>query len=257
MFKQFFAADDGTGGGGGEFIQMKDPTTGATVNVPKNLEDFIGKIASYNRRKAIEKKNEEIENLNSRIDELTVENESLRKRGGALNPDIEQLKANHEKIVNELKAKLEAKEKIGTAWRSKFEETKITNDLLQALPTSDLFNVEDTLEKLRRKGNARLVEQLDAMTGEGTGNFRTVLTLSIPDESGAYKQVELSPPEAVKQFLSLDENKFHLKNKLTPGGGSQVGSLSGGGLNIMSEEQWLQLPPKEQAAFVNNGGIIK
>jgi len=219
---RIFYAAEGLGGGGEgkpEYIEVKDPVDGTPVMVPKNLEGFIGKVAKYARKAGEAKKQEEIDALKEKIEDYEVELTEAKKKTGSVPKEIENIKAEYEKSIKALTEKIAETEKSVDLYKNKFYDTKISNDLFSVLPANDLHNPAQTMDLLRQKGNARLVEKTDMATGRGTGEFETVLTLKIKDAAGNLKDVDFSPKDAIAQFLAMDENSFHLKNKLAPGGG--------------------------------------
>jgi hypothetical protein len=242
IMRLFLVADDGSGEGGGiVYVKMKDPyDSSVEVDVPKHLEGFIGHVASFNRKKAAEKASSDLDDLKMKIEDMTLELNDAKKKGGSGSKEVENLKAEHEKSVKALMEKHAETEKLVETFRNKFNETKIHNDLFSVMPVNDLFSPVQTMDLLRQKGNARLIEKIDIATGKGTGEYETVLTLNVKDSAGNIKQADYSPKDAVKAFLSMEENAFHLKNKLAPGGGTN-GSRQGESTGVLGDNLQSQL----------------
>lgn len=253
----YMMADPNSGGAGSDMVEMKDPITLESVMVPKALEAFIGKIASYNRREGAKRKQDEIDALQTTIDNLTVDLEFAKKGRGKESEVIEKLKDTHATQLKELSGKIEQLIKENDKYKSMFEDERIRNDIMAALPLDQLFNPDDTLEKIRKKGNARLQQREDAVTGEKKDIFDTVLTITVIDENKNSKQIVLPPKEAVQKFLAMDENKYHLKNKLYPGGSSQAGNFYAGGSKELTSDQFNSMNAQERVSFIESGGVVK
>jgi hypothetical protein len=221
FIKTFYGADDAGASGGVAYIKIKNPIDGIEYDVPKTLEVLIGGIAAWNRKQGADKKQAEIDALKVNIEDLTLEVTEAKKKGGNVPKEIEALTEQHKKSITALTEEKENALKVAEGFKSKFENTKIDNELYSALPVSKLHNPNETKETLRRMGAARLEERIDPLTGKGTGEFNTVLTLNVKDASGNVKQQTLSPTDAVKAFSQMEEYKFHFNNTLSPGGGGR------------------------------------
>lgn len=247
-FNQFFNADDGAGAGGGDFVEMKNPFTGEPVKVPRYLESFIGAVASFNRKGAAEKASGEIERLKMELDDAKIQAAEAGKTKG-LDKQVEQMKAEHEKAIKAVSEQAQKFEQEAGAWRGKYEDTRISNDLFSALPAAELHNPAQTMATIRALGKPRLVEKFD-INGSGTGLYETVLEMD-----GA----ALPAKEYITKFFSADENKFHLKNKLAPGGGTTAGNqmnTNGGGGKAITRAEFDKMNAAERSDAIKNGATI-
>jgi hypothetical protein len=256
-FRQFFNPD---GAEGGEYVSMVDPKTQQPVQVPKTLEAFIGHVASINRKDERRKMEDEKTELSEQFGELKKENEDLRAKlkSGDSTKQIETIKGEYEKTLKDQMSVIEKTKGEVDAWRVRYEQSSIDNDLNDALSGFVLNNSQQTKATLKLLGNARYVEKRDLATGQGTGQFNTVLTIPVIDKDGKIIQEDLTAADAVKKFFAQKDNAFHLKNTLAPGGGTAPGGNVGGqGKSGISEEEFNRLNPKDRAAFMDGGGTIK
>jgi hypothetical protein len=228
----FYMADGSDAGGAANddnTVIMTDPITQQPVKVPKELETFIGHVATSNRKGGKAAVKNDLDAANDQVDELKAELADLRtkiKNAGAGDKQVEAQKAEYEKIIAEMKKATEKTKSEAESWRAQFEEHKIMNDINAALTGYDLYNPQQTIDLIRAQGRAKLTEKIDLATGAGTGQYETKLTLNLPDESGAMRPVELGAGDAIKKFFAVEGNAFHLKNKLNPGGGSTGSNLN-------------------------------
>lgn len=256
----FYAADGADGGGGeGEgdnFVVMTDPLTQQPVKIPKELESFIGHVATSNRKAGKASIKNDLEGVNEQLEEAKAELLDLRgkmKNAGAGDKQVENIKAEYEKMIGDLKKNNDTKSAEADKWRSQFEEYKVLSDINSALSGYDLFNAQQTVDLIRTQGKAKLHEKIDLATGAGTGQFETKLTLTLPDESGAMRPVELGAGDAIKKFFAVESNAFHLKNKLTPGGGSTGSNLNNGGVGKITRGAFDRMTPIQKEQTIKQG----
>jgi hypothetical protein len=261
MIKQFnsiYYGVDGDNGGGDvdNYVVMTDPFTQQPVKVPKELESFIGHVATSNRKAGKSAIKNDLDTVNEQLEETKAEVMDLRgklKNAGSGDKQIENIKAEYEKMIDELKKGGETKASEADKWRSQFEEYKVLNDINAALSGYDLFNAQQTVDLIRTQGKAKLHEKIDLATGAGTGQFETKLVLNLPDESGAMTPVELGASDAIKKFFALENNAFHLKNKLTPGGGSTGSNLNNGGVGKVTRGAFDSMTPIQKEQTIKMG----
>lgn len=246
--KVMFFGADGTGGGTVEYVEMKNPMSGEPVQVPKSLEPFIGAVAAFNRRGAADKASVEIERLKAELDDAKLAAVEAGKNKG-LDKQLEAMKAEHEKTMKAVADQSARFENESKSWRGKYEDTKINNDLFSVLPSSELHNPGQTMATIRALGKPRLVEKI-GIDGSGTGSFETMLELD---------GTVIPAKDYITKFFSSDENKFHLKNKLSPGGGTTTSGTfnsNGGGGKAIPRAEFDKLDPLQKAAMVKKGASI-
>ncbi len=236
----YYAAESIGGSTAPDYVTMTDPETQASVKVPKELEAFIGHVASSNRRGGKKSANEAMEKIQDELEISKAELKELRdklKAGGDGSKQVENLKAEYDKMLQEKDKHIETLQKDAQTWRGQFEEKVVMTDLMEAMgkSTHEFYNFQQSMELLRLQGKAQPKEIINLTTGQGTGMFETILTLTLPDASGVERPVELKPAEAIEKFFSLDVNKFHIKNKLNPGAGT-MGSNYTGDINNLDQK---------------------
>jgi len=205
---------------------VTDPISNQERQVPEDLQDLIGHIISFNRNKGKEDISPEMNDLRTQIDQMKAslsEHEENKKKDKGKSSEVEELKQEFQTVLDQLNKEKEAIQSQKEQAENRYKDEKIMNDIQEALAKHDVHNRNQLVSIMRTIGQARLKENIDLSTGEKQGTYSTVLTLNFPDESGVVKPMELSAMVAVEKFLSLDENNFHLKNKLSPGGGSSPG----------------------------------
>lgn len=250
MPKNFSVTDDD------DFVTMEDPFTKETVNVPSNLKGFIKNIVAFNKKSGSDKLKAEYEELQGKFDTLNEEYEEAKKKSGGSTKEMETLKAEHEKALKKLNTKLEETERRAGDNESRYFDSRMDSELFSKLPVSDFHNASDAKEKIKR--NAHWVERTNPATGEKTGDKDLVVTLQVKDKEGKIKMVDFSPEDGIKHFMSIDENKYLLKNKLAPGSGSTEPG-NGQGIRIdqslaqMSRVEYNKLNPFDQAKVMSEG----
>lgn len=254
----YYGADgtDGGGNDGDNYVIMTDPQTQQPVKVPKELESFIGHVASSNRKAGKATIKNDLDAMNEQLEEAKAELLDLRgkiKNAGAGDKQLDAVKSEYEKIIAKMKTESETKIAEADKWRVQFEEHKILNDINAALSGYDLFNAQQTVDLIRTQGKAKLYEKIDLANGLGTGQFETKLVLTLPDESGAMKPVELGASDAIKKFFAFEQNAFHLKNKLSPGGGSTGSNLNNGGVGKITRGAFDNMTPVQKEQTIKMG----
>jgi len=113
------------------------------------------------------------------------------------------------------------KQRADQGW-TKFFETKQQNDIMKALGKHNVYNAAQAMNILKSDGEVKVVQD------EETKQYKTVIALSLPDESGNLVVQELDPQTAVDKYLALPSSANLLKDNLTPGSGtSQTGGSKG------------------------------
>lgn len=214
-----------------EFIVMKNPITSEEISVPKNLQPYIQDIVRFNKQSGKQTMETENTTLKEQLETLTNQFNEFKETAGKkkAEPEEDVIKKYNE-VIDGLTAKLNQSEEDKQKTLKEYQNQKISNDLHSALAAfeansgSQVHNKNQLVELMKVVNGATLKENIDLSTGTGLGTFETVLNIVQKDESGATRPVELSAIEAVSTFLSMDENSFHLKNKLTAGGGTRNGN---------------------------------
>lgn len=237
-----------------EYVLITDPVTQVATQVPKSLEPFIGHIIQFNKKAGKEPIANENAELKGQIESLQIQlNEVLEKKTkekSKPSEEVEKLKAEMQQVIAELNKKNELASAQADEWKTKhFNQQKI-NDIQSALGSYNLHNRNQLVNIL--SSQAKLKEDIDLGTGEKKGTYKTYLALNLPDEHGQVMPTEMEARTAVEAFLNMEENQFHLKNKLSPGSGSadRDGRTTS---QTMKREQFDQLLPAQRIETVKAG----
>lgn len=215
-----------------DFIVMTNPMTREQVSIPASLQPYVQDVVRFNRKAGSEKLENENINLKAQIEDLTNQFNEFKDTSSKQKPKEldEDVAKKFQDMIDEQNQKIEQLVKDKENSINQYRNEKISNDLFSAMSAfeassgSQIHDKNQLAATLKAMHNAQLVEDIDLSTSEKLGTFQTMLNVNIKDESGNARPVELSANDAVSKFLSMEENSFHLKNKLTPGGGSRNGN---------------------------------
>jgi hypothetical protein len=217
--------DPGQNPGAGEqsLKEIKDPVSGKMVKVPADVESLIGHMVSTTRKKAdedykpildkvskLEGTEGELEDLKSQLEKMRLDSLSAEERAAE----------NAKKVIQEAKKEAEFSKQETGAWKKRFEETTVRNDILSAFAGTKLCNPEQVAILLEREGNARVEEIIDSNSGKPTGRFETRVTLTIEDEKGKKETLDGTPKELFKKWISMEVNSHHVQVDIKPGAGT-------------------------------------
>ena len=246
---------DGSGAGGqssgDDLISIKDPETGEDVQVPKRYENLLNHMVSGTRKNVKRQTKEEYTGLLSKAEERLREKE---KENSDILSQFDELKQStmtvEEKAREQVKTKLnEFQKKVELAtsetekWKGLFMKDKIYNDVYKSFGDIDLCNREQTATLFINEGRAEVREKLTD-TGEATGDYETVLSISITDKDGNSETLTGLPTELFSKWVNQSKNHHHISNNLIPGGGSHSSKrrdLSGIDMSKMSPTEKLKL----------------
>ena len=209
-----------------ETFKFKDPVTNEDVELPKSMETLMGHVISKSR-KDVEGKYKPL------LDELKTKNSDILTKYQTVSSKIEELEMANMSVEEKAKAMMEKdkkkwqtdldteKQRADQGW-TKFFETKQQNDIMKALGKHNVYNAAQAMNILKSDGEVKVVQD------EETKQYKTVIALSLPDESGNLVVQELDPQTAVDKYLALPSSANLLKDNLTPGSGtSQTGGSKG------------------------------
>jgi hypothetical protein len=196
-----------------EIFEFMDPVTRKTVDLPKtidgvDLKSLLGHVISSHRnetKKKIAKLESDVENYRVKAEELESELQEISDKNMT---DDDKRKREEDKLTRQLQ---ELESRADNNWNL-FKQNQIENDLYKAMAGHDLCNAQQTMMLLKSLGSPDIVDE--------EGRYKTVLKMTLPDESGEITEQELEPAEAFKKWISLEENRHLLKNNLRAGGGS-------------------------------------
>jgi hypothetical protein len=222
---QRFAEDGGDDGAGEaepkiEYIDKKDPETGQSFKIPKDLEPIIGHFIS-STRKEVEKRYkpmvEALESEKAEFGDIKAEYEKLKEANMTAE---ERAQANAKRVIEEHERKTKAIVEESEKYRQLFFDTTKRNDIMSAFAGFDLCNPMQTAILLEAEGRARVEEKIDN-DGKPTGFYETRITLNIQNDKGETETIDGTPEELFKRWINLDRNLHHIKNPLNPGAGTR------------------------------------
>ena len=212
-------------GGGGEgepeMVEVSDPVTGQKVQIPKDAEALIGHQLSNERKIAREKIKEEYKPVIEKV-------EKLEKESGVKNEELEKLK--EMQMTEDEKRTKNDRERINQItdltkdrdfWKRQYEEMKKMIDIHESFGDAELFNPGQIAILFSNEGKARIEEIKDSQ-GKATGEFKTFVKISVPDEKGNMIEMEGTPKDLFPKWINLPQNLHHQKNTLVPGGGTRT-----------------------------------
>lgn len=247
--------DNGGGQGGGQpaggeggdgkqqtFVEKVDPVTGKTVKIPAEIESVIGHFVSKTRSEVEAKFKpilEQFENEKTDIETMRSEYEKLKEASMTAE---ERAQENARKKIQEHERTAKEKSEEATKWKGMFEKSTIRNDIFGAFGDAKLCNPGQVATLFQMEGNAFISEVVDN-DGKPTGNFETRVRMVLEDDKGNPEEIEGTPAELFKKWISLERNSHHLVNTVSPGSGSRAGGNRLGGYN---HDQLLKMSPTER-----------
>ena len=227
-----------------EYVEIKDPQTKETVQLPKQFEKLIEHVASFNRHEGKKRIQEDVDGFKTTIEGYETEIKELKKTISDKPDDTKRFAAITDEHTRQMKEKDELIDKVmkeSGDFKSKFFNSKKRTDIYDALVGYEVHNKEQTVDTLLMHGRAELIQRVDAGTGQPTGEHETRLTLPVKDDQGNTTQKEMSARDAVKTFFETPENAFHLKNKMPSGSGSGGSKIQQNGNNSTANETYQKL----------------
>jgi len=248
----FLAPDDGGGSPGGsapegegntqKFVDKIDPVTGKTVKIPAELESVIGHFVSKTRSEVEAKFRPMLEQLESdKTDFETIKSEYEKLKEASMTAE-ERAQENARKKIQEHERTAKEKSEEAMKWKGMFEKSTIKNDIFSSFGDTKLCNPGQTAMIFEMEGQAFMSEVVNN-DGKPTGNFETRVRVLLEDDKGNPEEIEGTPAEVFKKWISLDRNSHHLLNTMSPGSGSRTGGNKTGG---MSQDQLMKLSPTER-----------
>jgi hypothetical protein len=176
-------------------------------------------------RQALESARTDLQALGSKQELTAAQKVTLEKTIDTLTGQLhtkEQLQETAlENLRNETKIKIESLETQSKKWQGQFESSTIASEILKASSQPDkkikAHNNAQILTIL--SPDARLVEQIDEKTKEGTGKFEVRIKLASKDKDGNPTELDLSPAAAVQHLAEQRENANLFEGKGVGGSG--------------------------------------
>lgn len=223
-----------TGGVNNDMIQIKDPQTGSMVDVPKGLESFVNHLVSGTRgvvKRELEDKygtlmgdvETQLKKKESENAEVLSQLEELRE----LNLTADEKAAKKiERKLSDFEKLLETADTEKNNWKEMFFQHKTRADIMSSFGSTSLCNPEQTAFIFLNEGRAEVREIIDN-TGKGTGQYETVMTISITDSDGKVEELIGNPTQLFEKWINQSKNAHHLQNTQQSGGGSHFNGAAG------------------------------
>lgn len=226
--------EDGEGGGKGDpqktmvFVEKIDPVTKKSVRIPSELEPILGHFISSTRNEVEGRFKPMLEKLEGDTSELSQIKEEYEKLKQANMTAEERAQENARRVIDEEKKKAKTAIEERDTWKSRFEKGTIVNDIYKSFGNTQLCNPSQTAMIIENEGKAR-VEEVKTEEGKPTGEFVTIVTLTLQDKNGNPEQVEGPVSALFKRWIELERNAYHVVSQAVPGSGSKGSRMYGGG----------------------------
>jgi len=153
---------------------------------------------------------------------------------------VQQEREETERVAGEAKTAQEALTGERDAWKSRFEESTISNQLTRAStdPSVKAANPDLITQILRPQTSMRPITNDD---GEQTGQFEAVVSFASKDKEGKLQTLEVTPAEAIAKMKEDTAQFGSLFASTQKGGvGTQTpGAPEGGGsIDVTSQEAY-------------------
>ncbi len=209
--------------------------------------------------------NEKYTDLETRYSEL-LENENLGgEQRDKLNEQLEDVRktlrtkdqqAAHEKkqLHEEYESKLVSATKAAEVWESRFRETTIHRELQDAASSNDAYEASQIVSLLRPM--TKLVEVVDEITNEPTGDYNTVIDFPDVDEKEQKIITQRTPTETVQRMKELGHYANLFKSNVVSGvgahpatGGATPGANGQIDVRKLTPEQYAKIRRENPAAL--------
>jgi uncharacterized membrane protein len=229
-----------------------DATAAAAAAAAKSAGDDEGKTFSTNDvnrivqerldrdRKSREAQHKtEYQDLETRYSELLATENLGEEQRSKLNEQLEDVRkknrtkdqqAAHERkqLTDDYDTKLQVATKAAVIWENRFRESSINRALQDAASKNDAYSNDQVLAILRPM--TKLVEVIDEITNEPTGDYNTVIDFPDVDEKGVQIVTQRTPDETVKRMKDIPEHQNLFKSNVVSGVGAHpaTGGISSG-----------------------------
>ena len=218
----------------GTMVEKKDPVSGETIKIPVELDPYIGHLISSTRKNIESQYKPLVEKLEGDTAEFAEVKAELEKLREASMTAEEKAAENARRKIAEHEIATKNAQQQATQWKDMYMNSVVKNDILNSFGDAKLNNPEQVAILMENEGRARVEEVLDS-SGKGTGQYQTIVTLQLTNESTGYlENVEGTPKELFKRWCNEERNLHHIQNSLNPGGNSNPGSRKGGKVDYMS-----------------------
>ncbi len=209
--------------------------------------------------------NEKYTDLETRYSEL-LQNENLgEEQRGKLNEQLEDVRkqlrtkeqqAAHERklLTDDHEIKLTEATKAAEVWESRFRESSIYRALQDAASSNDAYNDSQVVALLRPM--TKLVEEIDEITNDPTGEYRTVIDFTDVDDKGLSVVTQRTPDETVKRMKEIGEYANLFKSNVVSGVGAHpaTGGITPGtngriDVRNLTAEQYSKIRKENPAAL--------
>lgn len=182
----------------------------------------------------------QLEDLKSKTGDKAAYEQQIRELQESLMTKEELAKKKLKEKEEESKNQLESVTKSRDEWQSRFQNTLIQREILDAAQKEGAYDSNIFINLL--KDNTTTTEVLDE-DGKGTGFFKVVVKLNTTDsKDGKNKVLSLNPEEAIKYLKGQPEKYGYLFKGLgTPGTGLTSGNKT------FTEKDLESMSPEEYA----------
>lgn len=222
----------------------------------------------FNDALAVEKRKGEEKNANliKQLETLTKGKSLSEEEKAAAQAQIEALRTEYmtkeqltadqyKKRENELSAQAKATAEERDSWKNVFQSKLAEVEILKAAnnPEAEAYDKDQMLEFLQPK--AKVLPKVDSEGKPIPGQFVVKIPVTVTDDKGITKVLEMEPLEALKQLQEMPRYQNLFKSKIKGGlGGNNQGSGGSGSGNptmdtVSDPSKWKEY--RKQAGYEN------
>jgi len=203
-----------------------------------NIQEILGHAIAKERKQTKEKVTSEYSKY---VDELNQYKADYETTATRLKEIEEKDLSQKDKEILELKRQVEGFTKKQKEFEDKasqnfeqFKNERIKGDVLSSFSGYELHNLNHAFNQF--KADTKIDFEQDQ-----EGNYKTIVSATLPNEEGAFETVTGTPQEVFSKWIALESNSYLLKNSLKPGGGtSKTGNMSTVDPSKMSDAEYMQ-----------------
>jgi len=177
--------------------------------------------------------------------------EDVRKK---LRTKEEEAARERKQLTDEYDGKLENATKAASVWENRFRESSISRSLQDAASSNDAWESEQMITILRPW--TKLVEVVDEITNEPTGDYNTVIDFPDLDEKGIQIVTQRTPDETVKRMKEIGKYANLFRSNVVSGIGAHpaTGGITPGtngriDVRNLTTEQYAKIRKENPAAL--------
>lgn len=156
----------------------------------------------------------------------------------------------HKRRENDLSSQVKTTTEERDSWKETFQKTLVQNEILKAASNqeTEAWDKGQMLDFLQPK--AKVIQALDADNKPIPKTFIVKIPMTVADDKGVSKVIELDPIDALKKMMEMPQHQNLFKSKVVGGLG---GNNEGGGVEDVSFDEANKDPEKWKAYRLKHG----